>query len=113
MIAPSASCGDSPCTWWDDVYASDACLAYTKCVDPTSTFYNLNTYGLIGGTAVGAGQEINKAASAFVPALFQDPLGNINWASVGMVAIGVVLAYKLLSATGQVAGEYYTRRMQG
>lgn len=103
----------SPCTWWDDIYASDACLAYLRANDPQSTLLRYVDNGLIGGTVVGAAKEFNTSATNAVEALIRNPLdGSINWTSVGIAALVGIVVIKLLSASGQVAGEYYSRRMR-
>lgn len=52
--ADSGTCGENPCTWWDNVWISDACRNFCKCSEPAS-------WGAVGAD-VALGNELVSAA---------------------------------------------------
>jgi hypothetical protein len=103
-------CGADPCTWWDQVYMRDACLAYKTCVNPNDPEVVLVNKGLlvggaqVAGTAVG--QTAGTAIESTVTGLFTNPdaassalpgpLASVNWVMVGGAFLGLLLLPKLL-----------------
>jgi hypothetical protein len=101
-------CGDDPCTWLDQVYMRDACLAYKTCVNPNDPEVVLVTKGLlvggaqVAGTAVG--QTAGQAIKSTVTGLFTNPanpnapnlFGDVNWVMVGGAFLALLLLPKLL-----------------
>lgn len=95
------ACGTNPCTWWDDVYLTDACMAYTRCANPTSPLLTVVDNGLIvGGSAIlgsTAGQAAGGALSSAASGFFETPdpitgAPSVNWTSIlTMGAIGLGL----------------------
>lgn len=110
-LGDTADCGADPCTWWDDVYMRDPCLAYKACVDPTNFMVQAVNKGLIAATgasaldmagtvvtAVGAqaGSAVGTTTGQTIKGLFTNPDGTTNWQSVGLVAAAGVVAMMIL-----------------
>jgi hypothetical protein len=101
--APAAaiSCAagsSSACGWFDDIYASDGCLAWYAQCDPTNSFYLVNSKGLIAGGSQVLGQSAGNAiATAGNSLLGLDPNAIPAWAwIVGLGTLGVLVLPKLL-----------------
>jgi hypothetical protein len=58
----NANCGDNPCTWLDDVWVSDACLAFLECAQPT----NILVTSMTQGTGAAVGQAAGSVAASTV-----------------------------------------------
>jgi len=55
-------CGDNPCTWFDNVWVSDACLNYLQCAQPG----NILVTAMNQGTGAAAGQAVGQVATGVV-----------------------------------------------
>jgi hypothetical protein len=65
--APSTNCAagaSSACSFFDDIWASQACLNWYAQCDPTNPFYVTNTKGLIVGGAQVLGQTAADATAS-------------------------------------------------
>jgi hypothetical protein len=60
-IGDATACGDNPCTWLDDIYVRDACLAYLTCEDPS----NLLVIGADQGAIAAAGAAVGQTTGRF------------------------------------------------
>lgn len=96
-LGDASNCGVNPCTWWDNIYASDACLAYNQCANPTAPSTVLESQGLIAGGSQILGQTAQSSVTGFIQGLTQDPItGQTNWTNVFVLVGGVVLLLMLL-----------------
>ncbi len=90
-------CGDSnPCTWWDNVYARDACLNYMKCAipdDPTTIY-------LDQGVGAGVGAEAGGVASGVASGVGQGIASNLTpsgaFTGAAVIGVGIFVAVLLL-----------------
>jgi len=80
-----ASCGENPCTWVDDIYVRDACLAYLDCADPN----NLLAIGAEQGAIAAGGAALGQGAGRFFSNLADQTLQN---SSIGGTLIMIALA---------------------
>lgn len=85
--ADSGTCGPNPCTWWDNVWISDACRKFCQCSDPAS-------WGAVGAD-VALGQELVGAAGVVGSAV-----GSAAGSAIGGTAQGI--GNQLNSVTGYV-----------
>ncbi len=83
-----AACGPSPCTWWDNVYARDACLNYMQCAIPNDP----STIALTEGMAAGVGAEVGQGAAA----LGSSALGSFSPSTLMLIgaAIGLLIVFR-------------------
>jgi len=81
-----ADCGPSPCTWVDNIYARDACVAYMSCAAPSDP----TTIALTQGTAAGVGAEVGQTVGDVTTGLFSGltNAGISGWAILAGLAIG-------------------------
>jgi hypothetical protein len=105
-----ADCGEDPCTWFDAVYARDACLAYKLCATPNDPATIMESKGLlvggatVAGTAVGtaAGQGVRTAVTSLFTNPedpenpFPNPLAAVNWVMVGGAFLALLLVPRLI-----------------
>lgn len=81
-----SDCGPNPCTWFDEIWASDACKTYMQCADPTGVIAtgSVVTSALEQtGSAVGAG--VAGGTSGFFSA--QNPISLVVLAVIGLVVV--------------------------
>lgn len=100
-----ANCGANPCTWLDEIWASDECVSYMQCAQPTSviatgsfvtsaleqTGESVGSGAASVGSAIGtaAGSTLGTATASFLSA--QSPI------TIAVIAIaGVVLVMSLV-----------------
>jgi hypothetical protein len=86
-----AACGASPCTWWDNVYARDACVEYMKCAipsDPTTVY-------LDQGVGAGVGAEVGSVGGGAVSGAVQG-LAGLSPSTLMLIgaAIGLVIVFR-------------------
>jgi hypothetical protein len=93
----SDACGDNPCTWWDDIYARDACITFLECAypnDPTTIGFE---QGALVGAGAAAGQAVGGTVSAAGTGLITGltggdtttapgGVGGVSWALIGGAA---------------------------
>lgn len=84
-IGDTVDCGVNPCTWVDDVYVRDACLAYLTCADPN----NLLVIGADQGAIAAGGAAIGQSAGRFFSNAADQTLQN---SSVGGTLVMIALA---------------------
>jgi hypothetical protein len=79
---PAASCGVNPCTWVDDIWVRDKCLAFLRCADPCNPL-------LVGYSAADAGNcAALQIANTFSPGAAPPNLAPINTALTPGVPVG-------------------------
>ena len=91
-----ASCGDNPCTWWDDVYLRDACKAFLTCSNPADPLLVMTNQGLIVGGAQVVGSTVGQAVSTGVESAaagvaVNPSTGQINWMTIGLIAAAALI----------------------
>lgn len=94
-----ADCGDNPCTWWDDVYLRNACMAYLACADPANPLLVMSSpdqggqgRGLIVGGSQVVGSTIGQALETGAESVAVNPAtGQMNWLAIGLIGIGLLL----------------------
>lgn len=106
------TCGQSPCTWWDDVYLTQTCQSYLQECDPMNPLLTLVNKGLIvggaqvigstAGSAVGdfAGSAVSSASAGLVESslpAFTNPDGTLNWTTLGLVSLGLFVLLKVIT----------------
>lgn len=88
----SDTCGDNPCTWWDDIWARDACISFLECAypnDPTTIGFQ---QGAAAGAGAAAGQMVGGAmagaGTGLATGLVGDTsgVGGVSWALIGGAA---------------------------
>jgi hypothetical protein len=89
------SCGDNPCTWWDEVWVRDACLTFLRCADPSNPLVVSMDQGFTAGVAAEAGQIAGSAVSGAASGL-KSSLGIPGWAILGGIAIGGLVLIQTL-----------------
>jgi len=86
-----AACGPSPCTWLDNVYARDACVAYMQCAAPNDP----TTIGFTQGAAAGVGAEVGQGVGTAASSLGSSLTGSLNLPGVlliaGVLVVGIFL----------------------
>jgi hypothetical protein len=65
----NADCGPNPCTWWDEVWVRDPCLAFLRCADPNNPLVIGMDKGFTAGAAAEAGQITGSVLSSAGQAL--------------------------------------------
>jgi hypothetical protein len=88
------SCGDNPCTWFDNVYVGDPCLTFLKCADPSNLLVTGATQGAGAMTGQAVGQEIGGFFGGLGTGFGQNPGGSSLLLIGGAVAL--ILALSLL-----------------
>lgn len=80
------NCGANPCTWLDEIWASDDCVAYMQCAQPTSVIATGSIVtSAIAQTGAAVGQGISQGTTGFFSS--QTPL------SIGVLIVaGLVIA---------------------
>lgn len=58
-----AACGTNPCTWYDNIYARDACVAYMQCSIPTDPTTTYMVEGASAGVTAAVGQDVGAVAN--------------------------------------------------
>ena len=90
------TCGPNPCGIFDAIYASDACVAYKCCTDPTGFDCQALTGGLLSASKQAIG---SAAASAVNPAPLFQGLTNFtgSWGStlLWIAGLGLGVAWVL------------------
>lgn len=97
-------CGTSPCTWWDEVWVRDDCLAYLQTCNPTDPRVVGMQSGFVAGVTAeagdvlsAAGQQLGKAGaktlSDLLSGLFINADGTPNMTTI---VIAGAAAYVLL-----------------
>jgi hypothetical protein len=85
-----SNCGTNPCTWLDELWASDTCKAYMQCADPTSVIATGSfVTSALAQTGAALGQGVAQGTSGFFSS--QSPLSMTVLAVVGIAVVGVVL----------------------
>jgi hypothetical protein len=88
----SDSCGPNPCTWWDNIYARDNCIAFLQCGYPDDP----TTIGFTQGVAAGAGAAAGGMASDVVGGSLSGLLDSSHIAGTVLLAVAVVGTIMLL-----------------
>lgn len=83
-------CGDNPCTWFDSIYARDACVAYTCCTDPAGIACTAYTKGVIGATGQAAGEAFSRFFSGLGTGLTENPGGTTFGIGTAILTIGLL-----------------------
>ena len=99
LVPPAGQCGDNPCTWWDNVWARDPCLAYLGCADPNNPLYVGATAGLPAAVGVSVGQEISNSAMGVAQGLVTPgitPTIGSSIALIGILALAGLLVVRAL-----------------
>lgn len=88
----NASCATNPCTWWDDVYASQGCLNWYAQCNPTSPFYIANTQGALAALGGAAGSAIGSTAGGLFAGLAASTgIPTVVWyAGLGLLAYALI-----------------------
>ena len=87
-----ATCGPSPCTWLDNIYARDACVTYMQCAAPTDP----TTIGFTQGAAAGVGAEVGQGVGTAASSLGSSLTGSLNIPGVLLIAGALVIGMFLL-----------------
>ena len=108
-----ADCGDDPCTWWDQVWVRDPCLAYLRCATPNDPRVIAMDHGIVAGltseaadmagsalTSVGtnAGTAVGQTLQSTIAGIFENPDGTTNWLVVGVTGAAVIAAVQILGS---------------
>jgi len=90
-LGDTSGCGVNPCTWVDDIYVRDSCLAYLACADPTNPLYIGATQGALAaaGAAVGSGisGSVSGLASGFANSITSQGMILLGAAALILVVI--------------------------
>lgn len=62
-LGDASTCGDNPCGFFDYIYASDACLAYQCCVNPSGAQCLTESQGLVAGGSQVVGSATGQAVT--------------------------------------------------
>ena len=92
----TAACGINPCGFWDNVFISDSCLTYQQCLDPGNASTILESQGLIAGGGTVVGTAIAQGISNLFNPENPDGTNSLNWVTIALAGIGVVIALKVL-----------------
>ncbi len=93
-IAPP-TCGTDQCSWWDQIWVRDACLAYLRCANPTDPRVIAMDQGFFTGAGAAVGGAAGQASRGLLSGLFQNADGTVNFVTVGLIGLlGVVLISK-------------------
>lgn len=87
-------CGPSPCTWWDNVYARDACLNYMACAIPNDPTTIALSQGLPAGVGAETGEVVGGVVGSAASGLGTGLTGGLNMPGavlLGMIALGGIL----------------------
>ena len=89
-LGDATACGVNPCGLWDYVYASDACVNYKLCVNPSDPTAILESQGLIAGSGTILGGTAAQTIQNTIAGVFTDPVtGGINVTTL-LVAFGIL-----------------------
>ena len=87
-----SACGLNPCGFWDYIYASDACVNYRLCVNPSDPTALLESQGLIAGAGSIIGGTTAQTAQNLISGVFTDPVtGGLNITT--LIIAGMVLYF--------------------
>lgn len=90
MGALSADCGVNPCTWLDEIWASDTCKTYMQCSDPTSVIATGSIVtSALAQTGAAVGQGVASGTTGFFSS--QTPLSIAVLALGALAVVGVLL----------------------
>ena len=81
------SCGDNPCTWFDNVWVSDSCLSFLQCAQPT----NLLVTAMSGGAGAAVGQAVGQTVAGTVGGTAQGVGNTVGVSGALMIAAAAAL----------------------
>lgn len=94
-MGDSGGCGTDPCTWFDEIYARDACMSYLQCASPQDP----RVIGLLPAVGNVLGSIAGQAVGGFTSSLgtatgLTNSTTNALWAA-GLAAGALVLVLVL------------------
>lgn len=87
------SCGPSPCSWWDNVWARDACVQYMQCAIPNDA----STVALTDGVVTGVATEVGDVAGGVVSGAASGLAGNTSFSGAILLAAVAVAGVLILT----------------
>ena len=96
LTPTTGTCAVNPCTWWDDIWASDSCLAWYAQCNPTSSFYIANTQGALAVVGNAAGAAVGTTTSGLLTGLATSTgIPSVVWfAGLGLLAYALIKEMK-------------------
>jgi hypothetical protein len=79
-------CGPSPCTWYDNIWARDACVNYMVCAAPNDPSTIALTEGMFAGAGAEAGEAVGDIAGGIFGGLTS--AGVPGWVIFAGIAVG-------------------------
>lgn len=105
-------CSTNPCSWWDQVWVGDTCLAWLQQCNPTDPRVIAMKSGFVAGTVAAAAETIQAGVTpvgvaaggiagntlaALFGGLFVNADGTTNWVTVGVAGVAALAAVEILT----------------